>query len=169
MHLLNVHAPIISGKSAAGFSIGINIQDLSEILDDARTVDYQPDFHLIRAVRENKGVLCIKGFGDGTSVYFGPDTVRLVFSSQGALGCIYLFHGYLGEYNGAKIGDPLSRISTCEPLEFDTGDEMYYRVNGEGEYTPGLAILSQEVSTEEFSGTDIYGFSVHDWSIFQKT
>jgi hypothetical protein len=111
--------------------------------------------------------LCIREFG-GTSIYFGPDTVRLVFSTTGILGCIYVSDGYLGEYNGARIGDLLSKISIREPLEFDLGDEMYYRVGDDGEYKAGLAIEAQDVAPSEFSNTKIYGFSVHDWSIFSE-
>lgn len=56
--------------------------------------------HPVREFRENKGELCSRGFGNGASVYFGPDSGRLVFNGNGARGCIYLFHADAGKYNG---------------------------------------------------------------------
>lgn len=167
MHLINFYAPVLSGKSAAGFEIGMDIVDLSQILGSGRSVTYQPGFNLVHAIRGNRGVLCVRGLGDGTVIYFGPSTVRLSFSNAGILGCIYVNNGYIGGYNGVKIGDALSSISTREPLQFDAGDEMYYRVDEEDEYKPGLAVVAKEVPPEEFSSTGVSGFCVHDWSIYK--
>ena len=84
------------------------------------------------------------------------------------LGCIYVFEGYLGSYRGATIGAPLSSVSATEPIDFDEGDEMYYRVDQRGEYLPGLAIVSERGSSEEQAKIPILGLCIHDWSIFQS-
>lgn len=168
--MLNLHASIDPGRSAGGFQIGQLLSKLRVELEDARVVKYEAGFNLNRAIRENAGVLVVQGFGEPgeCSVYFGPDTVRLGFSGSGVLGCIYVFEGYFGSYQGATIGSPLSSVSSSEPIDFDSGDEMYYRVDAKGEYLPGLAIVAAEVDPEQHAATPILGFCVHDWSAFHS-
>lgn len=104
----------------------------------------------------------------GCAVFFGPETVRLVFSRTNVLGCIYVFEGYWGAYRGTAIGTPLSAISAIEPLAFDDGDEMYYRTNHLGEYLPGLAIIASNGDHEKLSDTPILGYCIHDWSLLRS-
>ncbi len=72
----------------------------------------------------------------------------------------------MGAYNGVKIGEPLASVSQTEPLEYDGGDEMYYRIAPNGDYVTGLAIEAMDVSPDEHENTPINGFCVHNWSLF---
>jgi hypothetical protein len=166
---IDLNAPIIAGRTAAGFDIGRRFQDYEAEFRGARVVQYYEGFNLVQEINRNSGVLRIDGFGntEGQSIYFGPDTVRLVFTSSGLLGCVYVFSGYAGAYGHAKIGSPLASISQNEPLEYDSGDEMYYRIDENGEYISGLAIVAVEALPIEHANTPILGFSIHDWSLFK--
>ncbi|MBG6079144.1 hypothetical protein [Rubrivivax gelatinosus] len=168
--MLDLHAPIEPASSAAGFRIGQRFSDLNAAFVGAHVVEYYEGFNLNRALNENTGVLVVSrfGVGAGCSVYFGPQTVRLVFSDNKVLGCIYLFDGYLGVYRGTPIGAPLSSISAVEPISFDEGDEMYYRVDPSGEYLQGLSIVAAKANFVEHERTLIHGYCVHDWSIFRS-
>ena len=139
------------------------------MLEDARPVSFVPGFHLNAALAENKGALVLRDLDPrgGVSIFFGSDTVRLVFSAGGRLACIWVFEGYLGSYNGVRIGDMLAALSTAEAIEFDDGDEMYYRLDSEGEYIPGLAVVAVEAEASEHASTPVAGYCVHDWDMFK--
>jgi len=83
------------------------------------------------------------------------------------LRCIYVFEGYLGAYEGVRVGDMLSLLSPTMELDFDGGDEMYYRLDGEGEYIPGIAIVAVEADVSQHASTPVVGYCVHDWTIFR--
>jgi hypothetical protein len=166
---IDFNAPIIAGLTAAGFRIGSHLQDYAADFANARVVQYYDGFNLVQEINRNSGILRIDGFGkksDGPCIYFGADTVRLAFTSSGLLGCIYVFSGYTGAYGQARIGSPLAMVSQTELLEYDSGDEMYYRVDETGEYIAGLAIIAMEVEPSEHATTLIDGFCVHNWSLF---
>jgi hypothetical protein len=165
----NLAAPIVAGKAAAGFHIGRRYDDYAVDFADPRVVRYFEGFNLVREVNQNTGILRIDGFrpNEGPCIYFGPGTVRLVFTRSGLLGCIYVWQGYAGAYGQAKIGSSLSTISKTEPLEYDSGDEMYYRVDASGDFIAGLAIEAVEVDPAMHEITPICGMCVHDWSLFE--
>ncbi|MCW7537674.1 hypothetical protein OOT46_07390 [Aquabacterium sp. A7-Y] len=169
VQMLNLHAPIEPGRSAAGFKIGQQQSSVERVMKPARRGTYADGFNLNEAISENRGVLLVENFpiGDrGFTLYFGPDVVRLCFSTNGRLGCIYTFDGYLGTYNGVRIGAPLSQLTGAEPFEFDGGDEMYYRVDRQGQYIAGLAVVAAEADATEHESTSIVGYCVHDWTVF---
>jgi hypothetical protein len=167
--LIDLDAPIVAGLTAAGFQIGDRLQDYEAAFARGRAVRYYKGFNLVKEVNQNSGILRIDGFGkdEGPCIYFGPNIVRLVFTSGGLLACIYVWNGYTGAYGQARIGSPLATVSRIEPLEYDSGDEMYYRVDKNGEYVAGLAIVAVEVEPSEHPTTPIVGFCVHDWSLFK--
>lgn len=149
----------------------MDIGALSDILAGARIVNYHPGFNLGQAIRHNEGVLEVRSFAknEGTSLHFGPDTVRLTFNTHGKLGSIYLFSGYLGRYGNATIGSPLSFIAESAPLIYDDGDEMYYPADELGSHIPGLAVIAAAVDPALYAHTAVQGFCVHDWSLLGNT
>jgi hypothetical protein len=161
---IDLHAPVVPGVSAAGFQIGLLFDDLADALKCQRFVQYYDGFDLNATIQSNVGLLRVDGlYQSGPTIYFKNDIFRLAFSLQGILACIYVFKGYMGVYREARLGDPLSVISRTEPVEYDEGDEMYYRINADGTIIPGLAIVAADgVSRDE---TEIEGFCVHDWTI----
>ena len=169
MHF-NLNSPIVAGKTAAGFHIGRPYDDYAIDFADARVVNYFKGFNLVREINRNTGLLRVDGFrhDEGPWMYFGPDTVRLVFTSSGLLGCIYVWQGYIGAYGQAKIGSYLAAVSQTEQIEYDSGDEMYCRVDANGEIITGLAIAATEVDSKMHETTPIDGFCVHDWSLFGR-
>jgi hypothetical protein len=169
MHI-DFNAPIVAGLTAAGFEIGGRYQDYEADFAKARVVEYYDGLNLVQEINRNTEVLRLDGFGkgEGPCIYFGPDTVRLVFTNSGILACIYVWEGYSGAYGQVKIGDPLATVSQTESLEYDSGDEMYYRVDANGQYIAGLAIEAMKVDASEHASTPINGFCVHDWSLFAR-
>lgn len=121
------------------------------------------------ALAQNKGTLVLRKLDQrgGTTIVFGSDAVRLIFSAYGQLACIYVFDGYIGSYRGVRVGDMLAMISKNEPIEFDDGDEMYYRLDSERQYVPGLAVVAVEAQASEHASTSVAGYCVHDWTLFR--
>ncbi len=171
MTQLDLSAPIIPSVSAGGFSIGMSIEAISPSIKGARTINYYDGFNLVQAIAENTGMLVVyrTASSEGATIYFGQDIVRLVFSKEGLLSCIYVFSGYLGSYDTTKIGQPLSQVPRAAALSYDDGDEMYYLKNAAGEYEAGLAIVALPAEKDEYPETQIEGFSIHDWSLFKRT
>lgn len=171
MYALDLHAPIIPCRLAAGFDIGMEIEALSDILASARAIHYHPGFNLAQAIRQNEGMFYVRGIvnNEGPSIHFGPDTVRLTFNTHGKLSSIYLFSGYLGRYGNAAIGSPLSLIAESAPLTYDDGDDMYYPTDELGSCMPGLAIVAAAANPALYSHTAVQGFCVHDWSLLENT
>ncbi|APE49896.1 hypothetical protein BO996_19725 [Delftia sp. HK171] len=167
--MLDLHAPIDPGQSAAGFKIGQSLSSVEPFLKDTRPVNDVPGFHLNIALAQNKGALILRSLDQrgGVTIFFGSDAVRLVFSAYGQLACIYVFDGYMGSYRGLRVGDMLSMISKNEPIEFDDGDEMYYRLDSERQYVPGLAVVAVDAPASEHASTPVAGFCVHDWTLFR--
>ncbi len=139
MHI-DLDAPIEPGRSAAGFKIGSLFQEYAADFAEAKVVRYHAGFNLVREIRQNTGLLA----------------------------CMYVWIGYTGAYGEAKIGAPLATVSRMEPLAYDSGDDMYYRVDVNGDDIAGLAIIAMEVEPAEHSTTPIHGFCVHDWSLFAR-
>ena len=167
--MLDLYAPIEPGNSAAGFRIGQSLSSIEPFLQDVSQVDYTPDFHLSAALAANEGALVLRNFGGhgGVTIFFGSDVVRLVFSAREQLGCIYVFEGYLGTYEGVRVGDMLAALPTSEAFEFDDGDEMYYRHDSEGQYLPGFAVVAEVAETPERASTQVTGYCVHNWNILR--
>jgi len=167
---IDLYAPIIAGRAAAGFQIGGRLQAYEADFAEARVVNYNDGLNIVQEINRNSAILRIDGFGgdEGSCIYFGPNTVRLVFTKYGLLGCIYVRKAYLGSYGEARIGSSLAAVSQTEPLEYDNGDEMYYRIDKNGEYIAGLAIEAMDVEPSEHGSTPISGFCVHDWALFSR-
>ncbi|GEM_PF-2078119 len=167
-NMLDLHAPIEPGQAAAGFKIGQSLSSIEPFLKDVCSENYVPGFPLNAVLAENKGTLVVRRVDPrgGVSIFFGSDAVRLVFSAYGQLACIYVFDGYLGSYRGVRIGEMLSMISITEPIEFNDGDEMYYRLDGERQYIPGFAVVAVEARASEHASTPVAGYCVHDWTLF---
>jgi hypothetical protein len=161
-HSLDLSAEILPRVAAGGFSIGMDIAEIADLLSNSVSFEYVPGFDLVAAINANAGILSVRGLSptEGCVVFFGPDTVRLVFNRLNKLGCIYVFSGYRGTYRSVAIGAPLSALRAFEQLEFDHGDEMYYRVDKIGTYVPGLSILAGDETVD--------GFCVHNWSLFNE-
>jgi len=174
--MLDLHATIEPGRSAAGFKIGQLFSSIEPFLESVLRVTYKPGLDVLALHRANTGALVMEGFGrPGVGITFGDDVVRLAFSSDGRLGCIHVFEGkykgssYTGSYRGVRIGQPLSTLTEVDTYEFDSGDEMYYRVGADGEYVPGLAVVAVEEDVAAHGSIPIVGYCVHDWSVFRSS
>ncbi|UOD31081.1 hypothetical protein INH39_04970 [Massilia violaceinigra] len=166
---IDLHGPVIPGESAAGLHLGIELGDCFDLFKDHQFVRYYEGFNLNARIQSNRGLLRVDGLPgtSGATLFAGPDRVRLSFSARGVLGSMYVFQGYAGDYRGIKIGDPLSAIAGTEPVEYNSDDEMYYRVDHSGRILPGLAIVALEIDSTSNSQSVIKGFCVHDWALFQ--
>jgi hypothetical protein len=149
----NLYADIIPGKSAAGFEIGVNIADLSEIVSNA--TPWRKEFGSIdQGVRQTPGwfyfsnQLCDDGspnFGD--DYYFGYGAVKLHFSTEGALDWIQLDEGYQGVLFGSiKIGDKLTDVLKYVELEYDDVEELHIPITGSD--IDGLLFFAEENTLE---------------------
>lgn len=164
---LDLNVDIIAGKSAAGFYIGMNLQEVAHLLNEENVIEYFKGFHLVNKINETKGYFLLKHFrGDkGRSLYYGNGLLRLDFNNRSELYCIYVYRGYLGSYRGIKIGCSLNELRNKEPLQYDEGDDMHYRVGLDGEYVAGLAIIALGDENEMANDDPIEGFCIHNWSM----
>jgi hypothetical protein len=159
MRHLDLRASILPGLSAAGFAIGMDIDEIKEIVNEANIVDAPPKNSELQS---NKSVIVVRKAGCKVSaVFFGNDQVRLCFNTQGKLFCIFLFEGYEGKYRDSiTIGTQLQKVSELYPIEYDDGDEMCYVEN-----VPGIAFCGTCCALEVDPVQPVSGFCVHDWKL----
>ncbi|AZZ94054.1 hypothetical protein EUZ85_26375 [Hahella sp. KA22] len=160
---LDLNAEIVAGESAAGFYIGMNLREIDHLLKEAETIEYYQGFNLVEKIHSTKGYFVLKHItGDkGSSVYYGNGLLHLEFNNSSELFCIYVYRGYLGSYKNIMVGDSLNELRAKEALQYDEGDDMYYRLDQE-KYVPGLAIIALG---DENNDDPIEGFCVHNWSM----
>lgn len=163
MRSLDLDAEIISGDSAAGFELGMQVSEIENLVRNATAFHRLPN---VAELRANSGVIVVRGpSNEITAVFFGDDEVRLAFNAEGRLYCIFLFTGYRGAYlQNIRIGTSLKQANLQHPLLFDEGDEMSYIDNGSGEILPGIAFIGRSCALEADPEQPISGFCVHDWS-----
>ena len=58
--MLDLHAPIEPGASAAGFQLGQRFSDFNARFSAAREVQYRDGFNLNRAINENSRILILE-------------------------------------------------------------------------------------------------------------
>jgi hypothetical protein len=163
MRALDLHAEILPGHSAAGFELGMHVNEIDAIVGAASVLHRSPTSKELRA---NSGALVVRSTSGAVSeVFFGDDQVRLAFNREGRLFCIFLFEGYCGFYRkDIQIGTPLMRANEEHSLLFDDGDEMSYIEDDNGDIVPGIAFCGRSCSLEDDPEQPISGFCVHDWS-----
>lgn len=163
MRALDLDAEILSGTSAAGFELGMDVAEIDEIVGKGTVLHRSPN---VAELHANSGVLFVRGsLNEIRSVFFGDDKVRLCFNAQGRLFCIFMFEGYRGAYRQKLcIGSPLAEANAEHQLLFDDGDEMSYIDDGKGEIVPGIAFSGTSCALEADPEQLISGFCVHDWS-----
>jgi hypothetical protein len=112
----DLEAPIIPGTSAAGFSLGARLQDMSYVLAAARIEEMRPGFNAVEAVKNCRGVLHIKE-RNLSYLNYANGTVRLDFNSRGELCSMFLFEGYLGRlFNSMAIGSSMYDVKAKMPV-----------------------------------------------------
>ena len=164
---LDLNAEILPGKSAAGFYIGMSINEIGHIIKEAEIIEYFQGFNLVEKIFNTNRYFLLKHFTNdkGGSLYFGNGMLRLEFNNSSRLYCIYVYKGYQGNYKSIKIGSSLNDLRKKDALQYDEGDEMHYRIDSEQEYIPGLAIIALGDEDDNSNDDPIEGFCIHDWDI----
>jgi hypothetical protein len=161
----DLESPIIPGSSAAGFSLGMRLEEMIRVIETAIIIEeIRPDFNSVKAIENCGDVLYIKN-RNWSSLHYGNGAVRLDFNSHSELCTIFLFAGYSGYlFNSITVGSSMHDVQARMPIFYDDSDEMFYP---EEEAQPGLpnsiAFIASEEPDEKNQKWDILGFSVHDY------
>lgn len=160
MTYLDMDAPIISGRSAAGFQLGMNAREIEPLLLIASISNSLPT-PINAQLATGKTFVVTDPAGKIQTVFFG-DNVRLGFNEQGELYYIMLSGEYRGLYlQKFGMGTPLKDLHALHPLEFDDGDEVNYP---EGQLACGVSFGGNCSSLETDPEQVISCMTVHDWS-----
>ena len=123
----DLKAPIIPGSSAAGFSLGIHLEEMSSVIETAIIEEVRPGFSSVKAIENCRDVLYIKN-RNWSSLYYGSGAVRLDFNSHGELCSIFLCTGYLGcLFDSITVGSSMHDVQARMPIFYDDPDEMFYQ------------------------------------------
>lgn len=172
MPAFDLDAPLIPGISAAGWRIGDRLSDSAELLREARTVVYQPGFHLNDAITANTGVLIVRNdFPEGsghTAVIFGAGVVWLNFNAREELFEVSVWEGYRGRaFDRIGVGSTVEEVRSLFPVCYDASDEVYYPDREQAAEAPtGISFVACEEGLP--GGTPILAISVHDWGVMRR-
>jgi len=157
---LDMDAPVVSGRSAAGFQLGMNSCDIESLLPAAyRSTRLPTPINLQLATGET--FVVTNAAGKIQTVFFG-EHVRLGFNERDELYYISVSGDYRGLYLAKfGIGTPMKDLDELHPLEFDDGDEMNYP---EGQLACGVSFGGSCSPLEVDPAQLISCITVHDWS-----
>jgi hypothetical protein len=160
----DLEAPIIPGSSAAGFSLGMRLEEMSRVIATAILEEMRPGFNSVIAINNCRDVLYIKQ-RNSSSLHYANGAVRLDLNSHGELCDIFLFAGYLGcLFDSITVGSLMHDVKARMPIYYDDPDEMFYP---DWEAQPGLpngiAFIASEEPDEKNLEWNVLGFSVHDY------
>jgi len=157
---LDLDAPIISGQSAAGFQLGMNVRDIAALLSTAERSERLPT--PINAHLSTGRTFVVTNAADEIRTVFFGEHVRLGFNERDELYYILLSGEYRGLYLAKfGIGSPMKDLNELHPLEFDDGDEMNYP---EGQQACGVSFGGSCAPLETDPAQIIACITVHDWS-----
>lgn len=150
----DMNAPIIPGRSAAGFNLNTHIDTIFEdktkipLWDESkgnlpdvilRTDDwlrYSPKLsNPLRPATDDQ-------------YYFNRGALQLIFDNEGILKSITLSGGYHGRiFNQISIGTKLAEVSKFFAIEYDPNDEVHYPTDEESH--SGIEFYAEERSLDE--------------------
>lgn len=164
--MLDLNAPLVPGKSAAGFFIGQRMEEVRASIGDCPRWSQDSDRPFLVVLRESEGWIS-HGYEKLTTeaLVFRNHVVRLQFNGAGILYNIFVDAGYDGLVWGeVKIGDKLSTVLQWCDLEYGPGDDMHYPVSDDAEFQ-GIAFAAEDCPLEESPDQVIDIVSIHDWSL----
>jgi hypothetical protein len=156
---MDLHADIVPGASAAGFSLGDEFHAVAAAIGAFRR--WQPEQgHLAAQLATNPGWLYVAPARDGqaasggASLYFRNNCIRLGFNADTKRICwIEVGAGYQGRLWGeVRVGDTLASAMRHTELHYDSGEELYYPQRPECE---GVAFYALEASVGKMPNVDI--------------
>ena len=130
----NLNQDIILGHSAAGFHIGQDIAEVSNVLSGASLWDPEGNVQLSYSLHTNLGWLrsdgVVKTALDGEKVYtrfYYKNNIIELCLTNGKLWQIVVGSGYLGTFmSDIKIGSTKDELTKLSELKYDEFEEMYY-------------------------------------------
>lgn len=164
----DLYADLIPGKSAAGFSLGQSLLDVSTKIGEVEW--FGPAVSVRDILLKNKSWIGIKrkiGFGDEVllSYRFMNEAVSLYFESSGRLYRIAVGGGYRGRFDGVCIGDDLRVVEESYEILFNEEDDDFL-LKRNGSILMGMSfVTNHRAPLEEVSEQIIEFISIHDWSL----
>lgn len=156
---MDLHADIVPGASAAGFSLGDDFHAVVAAIGAFRR--WQPEQGLLAAqLAANPGWLYVGPARDGQaetggpSLYYLNNCINLRFTAATKRICwIEVGAGYQGRlWGGVRVGDTLASAMLHTELHYDSGEELYYpQRRGCG----GVAFYGLEASAGKMANVDI--------------
>jgi hypothetical protein len=163
----DLDAPIIPRTSAAGFSLGQRLEEMSHLLSTAKIEKVGPGFNAVQASEENEGLLYIEYDHGSSSLEYRGGIVQIGFTNKGELSSIWLFEGYQGlVLDAIKIGHSMNEVKKLMPIFYDDGDEMFYpnwEIKPDLPYGISFIAVEEEEADSEWK---LQGISIHDYDRF---
>jgi hypothetical protein len=166
--LPNLCSDLVPGVSAAGFSLGESLSDISEKVGLVEW--YGPDVAVRDILLNNKSWIGIKrriGFGNELlfSYRFMNEVVSLYFENSGRLYRIAVGEGYRGKFNSISIGDGLQNLEKEFNVLFNDADDDFLLKKDEN-ILIGISFVTDHRAPLEEAPEQVINFiSIHDWSL----
>lgn len=168
---MDLHADIVPGASAAGFSLGDDFHVVAAAIGAFRR--WQPgQGHLATQLATNPGWLYVSPARDGQaatqgpSLYFLNNCIRLGFTADTRRICwIEVGAGYQGRLWGeVRVGDTLASAMRYTELDYDSGEELYYP---QRPGCKGVAFYALEAGADKMPNVDIQCMVVDSTAVEQ--
>lgn len=168
---VDLFAEIVPGKSAAGFELGMNIDQFKDVTTKAKRW-VRSDGQLGAAVRSEPGWLFVdvrqlsetqKEYGSCGIYHYGSGAVELKFDSHGFLEWVAVGDGYKGKFKGTiGVDDKLKKVADIFDLIYDNVEELHFPVDDSG--VSGIMFQAEEISLELSPDQEIYRIIIYNQS-----
>lgn len=167
----DIGAEIVSGVSAAGFMLGDSFLSVMKSIGEVSW--YESDSGVHELLRKNKGWVGVRkrlGSSGGCggqiiTLTYMNSLVVLVFENSEILYQVVVGDGYLGGFQGVKVGDSLLLLEKEFELDFNDVDDEFLILN-KGEYISGISFVTDyRASLLHAPNQIIKHISVHDWEL----
>ncbi|MCU1752422.1 hypothetical protein [Pseudomonas sp. 6D_7.1_Bac1] len=164
----NLEAELIPGVSAAGFSLGDSFSNLMRLIGP---VDwYEADAGIHDVLLRSKGWVGVRkklGFDGGVVVTltYMNSLILLAFECSEVLYRIVVGSGYLGTFNGVRVGDDLLSLEKNFEIDFNDVDDEFLILKDKS-YIGGISFITNyRASLMHAPDQTIKFISVHDWDL----
>ncbi len=164
----NLNADLKPGVGAAGFCLG---DSYVEIINAVGVVQWiEPGANLRNIISANKVWVGVKkriGRSDEViiTLTYMDDVVFLAFGKNMILYQIVVGEGYIGAFNGIRIGDDLRALENNFEIDFNDADDEFLILKGT-DYICGISFdTSYRSSLINAPLQQIRHISIHDWDL----
>ena len=165
---LNLKADLEPGVSAAGFYLGESYNEIIAAIGFVRWIEPGDDVREVLPL--NKGWVGVRkkiGRSDEVIVTltYLNDVVFLAFGKSQVLYQIVVGYGYVGTFNGVKIGDDLRALEDGFEIDFNDADDEFL-ILADNDYVCWISFTTDYRSSLVKAPRQlIRHVSIHDWEL----